>query len=93
MYANCSTTAQRGALDWAPRFKDTLKPVIEECYRNVTSGEEAKITIESNSRPDYRDRLEKELEEVNSQEMWQAGAAVASAAAGKSSIQLKIMWH
>ncbi|MAG20855.1 MAG: ketol-acid reductoisomerase [Candidatus Marinimicrobia bacterium] len=73
MYANCSTTAQRGALDWAPRFKDTLKPVIEECYRNVTSGEEAKITIESNSRPDYRDRLEKELEEVNSQEMWQAG--------------------
>lgn len=73
MYANCSTTAQRGALDWAPKFKDTLKPVIEECYQKVTSGEEAKITIESNSQPDYRDRLEKELKEVNSQEMWQAG--------------------
>lgn len=73
MYANCSTTAQRGALDWAPKFRDTLKPVIEECYQKVISGEEAKTAIESNSRPDYRDQLERELEEVNSQEMWQAG--------------------
>jgi ketol-acid reductoisomerase len=73
MYANCSTTAQRGALDWAPRFRDTLKPVINECYQKVISGEEAKIAIVSNSRPDYRDSLDKELEEINNQEMWVAG--------------------
>ncbi len=73
MYSNCSTTAQRGALDWAPRFRDVLKPVINECYQRVTSGLEAKIAIESNSRSDYREKLEKELEAVNNQEMWQAG--------------------
>ncbi len=73
MYANCSTTAQRGALDWAPRFHDAIKPVIQECYNNVLSGEEARISIESNSKPDYRVQLEKELEEINNQEMWQAG--------------------
>ncbi|MFQ6677796.1 MAG: ketol-acid reductoisomerase [Fidelibacterota bacterium] len=73
MYANCSTTAQRGALDWAPKFRDTLKPVIEECYQKVISGEEAKIAIESNSHPDYRNKLDKELDEVSQQEMWVAG--------------------
>ena len=73
MYSNCSTTAQRGALDWAPRFRDALKPVMSECYQRVRSGEEARIAIESNSKPDYRETLEKELEAVNNQEMWQAG--------------------
>ena len=73
MYANCSTTAQRGALDWAPKFRDTLKPVIEECYQKVLSGEEARRSIESNSKSDYRVELEKELNEVNNQEMWIAG--------------------
>ena len=73
MYSNCSTTAQRGALDWAPKFKNILKPVIEECYSKVVSGEEAKIAISSNSKSDYRQQLEKELEEINNQEMWLAG--------------------
>jgi len=73
MYSNCSTTAQRGALDWAPRFKEVLKPVINDCYEKVVSGEEAKIAISSNSRPDYREKLQKELEEINNQEMWLAG--------------------
>ena len=73
MYANCSTTAQRGALDWAPKFKDTLKPVIEDCYQSVLSGDEARIAIETNSKEDYREQLEKELTEINNQEMWQAG--------------------
>ena len=73
MYSNCSTTAQRGALDWAPRFRDVLKPVINECYQRVISGQEAKIAIESNSQSDYREKLEKELEAVNNQEMWRAG--------------------
>ena len=73
MYANCSTTAQRGALDWAPKFKDTLKPVIEECYQKVVSGEEAKRAIESNSKSDYRETLKKELSAIDNQEMWVAG--------------------
>ena len=73
MYSNCSTTAQRGALDWAPKFKNVLKPVINECYEKVVSGEEARISISSNSRNDYREQLDKELEEVNNQEMWLAG--------------------
>ena len=73
MYANCSTTAQRGALDWAPRFRDAIKPVVQECYQRVLEGKEAKISIESNSHPDYREKLEIELEEVRNQEMWKAG--------------------
>ena len=73
MYANCSTTAQRGALDWAPKFRDSLKPIIEDCYQRVLSGDEARIAIETNSKTDYRERLEKELNAVSSQEMWQAG--------------------
>ena len=60
-------------LDWAPRFKNVLKPVINECYEKVVSGEEAKISISSNSRDDYRDQLNKELDEINNQEMWLAG--------------------
>ena len=73
MYSNCSTTAQRGALDWAPKFKNVLKPVINDCYEKVVSGEEARISISSNSRSDYRAQLDKELEEVNNQEMWLTG--------------------
>jgi len=73
MYSNCSTTAQRGALDWAPKFKKVLKPVINDCYEKVVSGEEARISISSNSRDDYRFQLNKELEEINNQEMWLAG--------------------
>lgn len=73
MYANCSTTAQRGALDWAPKYEKVLKPVIEECYQSVIAGKEARISIESNSKSDYRAGLEKELAEIANQEMWQAG--------------------
>ncbi|MDH4122086.1 MAG: ketol-acid reductoisomerase [Deltaproteobacteria bacterium] len=76
MYANCSTTAQRGALDWAPRFQKAIEPVIEECYQSVKSGKEAEIAIESNSRPDYRERLEKELKEIADSEMWTAARAL-----------------
>lgn len=72
MYANCSTTAQRGALDWAPRFEAVLRPLIEECYQSVVRGDEARTVIRANSDPDYRSRLEKELEAMASQELWQA---------------------
>ena len=76
MYANCSTTAQRGALDWAPRFHDAIKPVMQQLYESVKNGTEAQISIDSNSKPDYREGLEKELEAMRNQEMWQAGVTV-----------------
>ncbi|MCF6240147.1 MAG: ketol-acid reductoisomerase [Bacteroidales bacterium] len=76
MYANCSTTAQRGALDWWKKFRDATKPVFEELYKEVAAGNEAQRSIDSNSQPDYRVKLEKELEELHNSEMWQAGQAV-----------------
>src|SRR5438132_224953 len=78
MYANCSTTAQRGALDWFKRFRDAARPVFEELYRKVEAGDETRRVLESNSRPDYREQLEKELKEVADSEMWRAGAVVRS---------------
>ena len=76
MYANCSTTAQRGALDWMTPFHDAIKPVMERLYDSVKSGEEAQISIDSNSQPDYRENLEEELRQMRESEMWQAGATV-----------------
>ena len=76
MYANCSTTAQRGALDWWKKFRDAAKPIFEELYREVAAGNEAQRSIDSNSQPDYREKLNKELEEMHNSEMWQAGAVV-----------------
>ncbi|QDU20471.1 ketol-acid reductoisomerase [Urbifossiella limnaea] len=76
MYANCSTTAQRGALDWFGPFRDASKPVFEKLYQSVASGEEARRTLEANSKPDYRAGLEKELKAIAESEMWQAGAQV-----------------
>src|SRR4051794_4991149 len=78
MYANCSTTAQRGALDWFKRFRDVVKPLFEQLYRSVETGEETRRTLECNSRPDYRPLLEKELKEIADSEMWQAGSVVRS---------------
>ena len=76
MYANCSTTAQRGALDWWKRFRDATKPVFEKLYDEVAKGNEAQISIDSNSKPDYRVKLEAELKEMRDSEMWRAGAVV-----------------
>ena len=76
MYANCSTTAQRGALDWRHKFREAVIPVFEELYESVETGEEAKRSIETNSQPDYRVKLEAELKEIRDSEMWQAGAQV-----------------
>ncbi len=78
MYANCSTTAQRGALDWLPRFREAVKPVFDELYKSVVSGEETRIVLEANSAPDYREKLEEELRQMRESEMWQAGAKVRS---------------
>lgn len=78
MYANCSTTAQRGALDWWKPFRDATKPVFEQLYNSVKNQEQAEISITRNSQPDYREKLEGELAELRESEMWQAGAAVRS---------------
>jgi len=76
MYANCSTTAQRGALDWKNKFRDAVAPVFKDLYESVATGNEAKITIEANRQKDYRVKLEEELKTIHDSEMWQAGAAV-----------------
>ncbi len=78
MYANCSTTAQRGALDWWKRFKDATLPVFTELYESVAAGKESQRSIDSNSQPDYRIKLEAELTELRESEMWQAGKTVRS---------------
>jgi ketol-acid reductoisomerase len=78
MYANCSTTAQRGALDWKNKFRDAVAPVFKELYDEVASGNEAQRSIDTNSQADYRVKLEEELREVRESEMWQAGKAVRS---------------
>ena len=76
MYANCSTTAQRGALDWMGPFHDAIKPVVQKLYNSVKTGNEAQISIDSNSKPDYREKLEAELKALRESEMWQTAVTV-----------------
>ncbi|EME46950.1 ketol-acid reductoisomerase-like protein [Dothistroma septosporum NZE10] len=78
MYAACSTTARRGAIDWSKRFKDSLKPVFEELYDSVKTGKETARTMEYAGRKDYRAAFEKEMEEIRNLEIWRAGKAVRS---------------
>ncbi len=78
MYANCSTTAQRGALDWWKKFRDATLPLFKELYESVAAGKEAALSIESNSKTDYREKLEAELKELRESELWQAGKTVRS---------------
>ena len=78
MFSNCSTTAQRGALDWAPKFRDAVAPVFDTLYEKVVSGEETRRVLEANSTPDYREKLDKELDALKNSEMWQTGATVRS---------------
>ncbi len=76
MYANCSTTAQRGALDWKGPFRDAVLPVFDKLYKSVATGKEAQRSIDTNSQPDYREKLDAELKELRDSEMWQAGLTV-----------------
>ena len=78
MYANCSTTAQRGALDWKNKFRDAVAPVFTELYDSVKAGHEAQRSIDSNSQADYREKLDEELRELRESEMWQTGTVVRS---------------
>ena len=83
MYANTSTTAQRGALDWKGPFRDATVPVFEKLYARVAAGEEAQRSIDTNSQVDYRVKLEAELAEIRDSEMWQAGKTVRSLRPGR----------
>ena len=76
MYANCSTTAQRGALDWMGPFHDAIKPVVQKLYHSVVTGNEAQISIDSNSKPDYREKLQAELKALHDSEMWRTAETV-----------------
>jgi ketol-acid reductoisomerase len=76
MYSNCSATAQRGALDWKPKFRKATLPVFKELYKRVASGKEAARVIKSCSGADYQTRLGRELAGIRDSEMWRAGAAV-----------------
>ena len=76
MYANTSTTAQRGALDWRHRFRENTLPLFEELYASVSSGKEASVVIEANKKTDYRKNLENELKDIRDSELWQAGKQV-----------------
>jgi ketol-acid reductoisomerase len=78
MYANCSTTAQRGALDWKGRFRDAVAPVFDELYQRVVNGDETRIVLDKNSDPNYREKLDVELKTMHDSEMWQTGATVRS---------------
>ena len=75
MYSNCSATAQRGALDWKPKFRKAVKPVFDELYKRVASGAETKRVLQSCGRADYQQQLSKELNVMANSEMWLAGAA------------------
>jgi ketol-acid reductoisomerase len=76
MFAACSTTARRGALDWAPRFEKANVPLFEELYESVKNGTETRKSLEFNGRATYRDDLARELNEIDSQEIWRAGALI-----------------
>jgi ketol-acid reductoisomerase len=75
MFANCSATAQRGALDWKPKFKKAVLPVFNELYKRVKQGDEVRRVLRACGRADYREQLGKELDEIGNSEMWQAGKA------------------
>lgn len=76
MYAACSTTARRGAIDWSGKFKDTLKPVFNELYDSVKDGKETQRSLQFNSQPDYREKYEQEMKAIRDLEIWRAGKAV-----------------
>jgi ketol-acid reductoisomerase len=78
MYSNCSATAQRGALDWRPKFRDVTLPVFKELYRRVSTGEETARVLSSTGGPNYQAELQQELSELGNSEMWRAGKATRS---------------
>jgi ketol-acid reductoisomerase len=83
MYANCSATAQRGALDWRPKFRDATLPVFKKLYKKVKSGAECVRVLKSTGTPNYKELLDAELKEMGNSELWRTGAAVRKLRPGK----------
>ncbi len=83
MYSNCSATAQRGALDWRPKFMEATLPVFKDLYKKVKSGEECVRVLQSTSMPNYKQLLDAELAELGNSELWRTGAAVRKLRPGK----------
>jgi ketol-acid reductoisomerase len=48
------------------------------CHRLVENGSETKRSLEYNSQPDYREKYNQELKEIDDLEIWRAGKAVRS---------------
>ena len=78
MYSNCSATAQRGALDWKPKFKAAVAPVFKELYQRVAAGVETARVLSACGGPNYQEELAKELKVMGNSEMWLAGKATRS---------------
>jgi ketol-acid reductoisomerase len=58
-------------------FQQIIKVCFfEKLYHEVKVGNEAQRSIDSNSQPDYREKLNEELRQLRESEMWQAGAVV-----------------
>ncbi|RLD36429.1 MAG: ketol-acid reductoisomerase [Bacteroidetes bacterium] len=76
MYANCSATAQRGALDWRHKFREAVLPVFNDLYTSVKTGEETRIVLERTSSRNYKSELQAELKEMRESELWQTGEQV-----------------
>ena len=76
MFSNCSATAQRGALDWKPKFKKAVLPVFNKLYQSVKSGKETRRVISSCGKKNYQTLLDRELSTMGNSEMWRAGQAV-----------------
>jgi ketol-acid reductoisomerase len=87
MFANCSATAQRGALDWSNIFYERIKPIVEDCYRSVEVGMETKKVIIANSDPNYKKKLEKDLKKIDEQEIWITGKHVRDLRATNKNLQ------
>ena len=92
LYSNCSTTAQRGALDWSVIFEKELEPIIDSCYINVVNGIETKRVIESNSDPDYREKLEAELIDIRNEELWIVGEKLRKLRPNQNNKKIKKYW-
>ncbi len=76
MFANCSTTAQRGALDWSPKFKAATLPVFRKLYHRVKTGAETRRVLTTCGKKNYKELLDKELAALGNSEMWRTGKSV-----------------
>ena len=61
-----------------PKHRAKARAQARANLESVRSGNEARITLEANSKADYRENLEVELATIRDSEMWRAGAAVRS---------------